>query len=143
MQEDIRYRTLVDRNERLGDRINESVGGDESDPGVDLRLRNQMLGAAEADLEPQRIDRHRKKRAWIGWSRPVQVECQSRQQRLEQRRLTRLERMAFAAPEKSALRSVLLATAPAQAAFIRRLRLMWHFLALKAGWREKNPAIPT
>jgi hypothetical protein len=72
-----------------------------------------MLGAAEADLEPQRIDRRGKKRTQIGRSRSVQVGRQSRQQRVEKRGLTRLERMTFATPEKSALRSVFVITVPA------------------------------
>src|SRR5262249_35976048 len=83
MQADICRRVLVDRNERLGHRINESVGGDEPDPRVGQRLRDEMLGAAEANLEPQRFDRYGKKRAQIGRSRSVQVERHSRQQRVE------------------------------------------------------------
>jgi hypothetical protein len=78
-----------------------------------------MLGAAEADLKPQRIDRHGKKRKRVGRSRSVQIERQSRQQCVEQRRLARLKRVAFAAPEKSALRSVVVIPAPAQDAAIR------------------------
>jgi hypothetical protein len=77
-----------------------------------------MLGAAETDLEPQRIDRHGKQCARIGRSSFAQVERQPRKQRVEQRHLTRLERMAFAATEKGAFRSVFVITVPAQEAAI-------------------------
>ena len=69
-----------------------------------MRLRDQMLGAAEADFQAQFVDGMRKQRAQIGRRGPGEVERERRQQRVEQRGLTRLERMALAAAEKGALR---------------------------------------
>ena len=50
----------VDRCERLGDGIDKSVGADETGAGISLRLRDQVLGATESDLEPHIIDWSRK-----------------------------------------------------------------------------------
>ena len=57
MQTNIRQRAFVDRNERFSDSIHECIGPDESGPRVSFRLRDQILRAAESDLEPQIIDR--------------------------------------------------------------------------------------
>jgi hypothetical protein len=61
-----------------------------------------MFGAAEADLHAHFIDRRRKQRAQIGGRRLAEIDRKPRQQRIEQRRLPRLERMAFAPAEEGA-----------------------------------------
>jgi hypothetical protein len=78
-----------------------------------------MLGAAEADLEPQYIDRCGKQRAQVGGSGLREVEREPWQERFEQGRLTRLERMPLAAPEEGTFRSFFVVTRPMQAAAIR------------------------
>jgi hypothetical protein len=62
-----------------------------------------MLGTAEADLEAHLIDWQRKQRAQIGGCGFRQIEPERRQQRVEQRCLPWLERVAFAPPEEGAL----------------------------------------
>ena len=69
MQADILQPALVDRNERFGDGIDETIGADEGGAGMRLRLRYQMLRATKADLEPQCINGRGKKRAQIGGGR--------------------------------------------------------------------------
>ena len=70
---------------------------------IGLRLRDQMLGAAEADFQPHVVDAAEQS-AQIGWRRFGKIERELRQQRVEQRGLPRLERMAFAPAEEGALR---------------------------------------
>ena len=72
--------------------------------GLRLRLRDQMLGAAEADFQPHVVERLCKQRAQIGGRRLGQIEREARQQRVEQRGLPRLQRMTLAPAEEGALR---------------------------------------
>ena len=60
-----------------------------------------MLAAAEADLEAD-VAGAVEQRAQIGRRRAIEIERELRQQRLEQRRLPRLERMALAPAEERA-----------------------------------------
>ena len=69
--------------------------------GCAARLRDQMLAAAEADLETHLVDRTGEQRAQIGRRRRREIEREPRQQRFEQRRLLRTQRMALAAAEKA------------------------------------------
>ena len=55
MQADIAELVVVDRGQRLGDGVDEAVAADEAGARIGLRLRDQMLGAAEADFEPHVI----------------------------------------------------------------------------------------
>src|SRR6185312_112944 len=91
--------------------VEEAVGADVADVRIRLRLRDQMLGSAEADLQPHLVDAG-KERAQIGRRRLRRVDADLRQQRVEQRRLPRLERVALAAAEEGALRPFLVITGP-------------------------------
>jgi hypothetical protein len=92
----------VDRRQRLGHAVEEGIRADEADVRMRLRLRNQVLCAAETDLQPHLIDGAWKQRAQIRGRRLGEIEPQPRQQRVEQRRLARLERVAFAPAEEGA-----------------------------------------
>ena len=63
-----------------------------------------MLGAAKADFEPYLHWRVRKQRAQIGRRGLARIKGNARQQRLEQRRLPRFQRMALAPAKEGALR---------------------------------------
>ena len=56
---------LVDRRQRLGHAVDERLGADEAGARIGLRLPDQMLGAAEADFEPNVVDRRWKQRGEI------------------------------------------------------------------------------
>src|SRR6202140_936870 len=64
----------------------------------------KMLAAAEADLEPESLDRCFEEGVRIEGGRPAEIEGEIRQQALDQTRLTRAQRMTFAAAEKGAAR---------------------------------------
>jgi hypothetical protein len=49
--------SCIDRRQRLGDAVDEPSAADEAGARMRLRLRDQVLGAAEADLEADVIDR--------------------------------------------------------------------------------------
>ena len=68
---------------------------------MSLGLRDQMLAAAEPDLQPHLVDAA-EQRAQIGRRGVLQIERQPRQQRVEQRRLLRPQRMALAPAEEGA-----------------------------------------
>jgi hypothetical protein len=61
-----------------------------------LRLGNQVLTAAEADLQPDRINRAGKQRLKIGRRRRRDIDAQARQQRGEQFRLAGAQPFALA-----------------------------------------------
>ena len=71
--------------------------------GCASRLRDQMLGAAEADLEPDVVDRRPETAPRDRRRRRAEIEREARQQRLEQRRLPRAQRMSLAPAEEGAL----------------------------------------
>ena len=102
MQTDIGELAVVDGRERLGDGVAVAVAADEAAARGCLRLRDQMLGAAEADFEADVVD-IRVKRTQIGRRGLGEIKRESRQKRLEQRRLPRPQRMALAPPEEGAL----------------------------------------
>ena len=60
MQPDVCEAELVDRDQRLRHAVDERLASDEAGARVSLRLRDQMLRAAEADFEPHVVDRLRK-----------------------------------------------------------------------------------
>ena len=95
---------LVDRGERLRHAVDERLDADEADARIGLRLRDQMLGAAEADFEPNVVDRRRETaRARSSGARLAQIEREARQQRVEQLGLPRAQRMALAPAEERAV----------------------------------------
>ncbi len=69
--------------------------------GCSHGLVDQMLAAAEADLEPEIVDGMRKQRGKLG-RRRGEIEREPRQQRFDQRGLPGLERMPLAPPEEGA-----------------------------------------
>ena len=77
---------------------------DEADARIGFGLRDQMLGAAEADFQAHFVDVSRNSVAQIGGRRLREIERDARQQRIEQRRLARAQRMALAPAEEGALR---------------------------------------
>src|SRR5436190_431613 len=64
-------------------------------------LGDQMLAAAEAALQAHLVDLV-EQCAQVGWRRRTEIEREPRQQRLEQRGLSRFKRVALAAAEEGA-----------------------------------------
>ena len=81
MQSDIAERIVLDGRQRLADGIDETVAADEAAARVGLRLRDQMLGAAEADFEPYLVRLMVEKRAQIGGRGLAEIERELGQQR--------------------------------------------------------------
>src|SRR4029077_1705817 len=67
-------------------------------------LANKSPAPPEADLQPQIIHWCCKQRTQVGRRGFGQIDCEPRRQRIEQRRLARLERVALAAAEEGACR---------------------------------------
>ena len=65
---------------------------------------DQMLGAAEADFQAHLVGAFANSARRSAGAGLVEIERETRQQRVEQRRLPRLERMALAPAEEGALR---------------------------------------
>ncbi|MEA2860812.1 MAG: hypothetical protein QOC72_2851 [Methylobacteriaceae bacterium] len=107
-----------DRGERLRHPVDEGLAADEADVRALRRGLDQMLAAAEADLEPNVGD-------WIGKERPPiadgrsQMDREARQQLFDEPRLMWPERLAFAAAVKAAPAIGLFSRSVAQAS-IRR-----------------------
>ena len=57
MQADIFDLLRVDRRQRLGHAVDERLAADEADARIAKRLRDQVLGPTEADLEADVVDR--------------------------------------------------------------------------------------
>ena len=71
-----------------------------------LRLPEEMLAGAEADLEPNLPDRDREKVPQMAGSSPFEVEAETRQEVLEQPLLARAQGFALApaiGPERPCL----------------------------------------
>jgi hypothetical protein len=90
---------VVDQSERLRHALDEGLDADEADIGVGAGLRDQVLAAAEADLEAgvRRAEKHRGR-----IDRAVR-EGQGGQQRLDQRLAARRQRPARAAAVEAAI----------------------------------------
>ena len=101
MQPDVVELALVDRDQRLGHAVDERLDADEAGARMPLRLGDQMFAAAEAAFEPDLVDAV-EQRAQIGGCGRGQIEREPRQQRVQQRGLARLQRVALAPAEKGA-----------------------------------------
>ena len=95
MQPDVGDLLKIDRRQRLRHSVDERLGADEPAARIGLRLRDQVLSAAESDLQAHVVDRDRKQRRQTA-GRRVEVQREARQQRVEQLRLPRAQRMALA-----------------------------------------------
>ena len=93
----------VDRCKDLCHAVDERLAADEAAARMVLGLADQMLAAAETDLEAQLIDRNRKQIVERPWRRGLQIDGQPGQQRLEERGLMRPQPMPFAPAEEAAL----------------------------------------
>ena len=102
MQPDIFDLLRVDRRERLGHAVDERLAADEADARIAKRLRDQVLGSAEADLEADVIDRSWKQRGEIACGRG-QIHREPRQQRFEQSGLVRAQGVSLAPAEECAV----------------------------------------
>ncbi len=89
--------------EQRADAIVEHLAGDQARFGRGGDLRQRVLAAAVADLEPQRPGARRKGGARVGRGL-VRGDQQSRQRHIQQQALTRPERMAPRASVKSVRR---------------------------------------
>jgi hypothetical protein len=83
--------------------IDKGLAADETLARMGSGLRNQIFAAAEADFEPDRIDRRRKQLREIRRRRLLESERKPRQQRLHQRSVVRPQRVALTAAEEGAV----------------------------------------
>ena len=83
IEADVRQFVLVNRGQRLGDGIDESIRADEAGARMGLRLSDQMLGTAEADFQPQIIHWCCKQCTQVGRRGFGEIDCEPRQQRIE------------------------------------------------------------
>src|SRR5262245_54965484 len=102
MQTDVGEAAIVDRRERLRHAVDEWLDPDEAGRRVLFRLGDKMLAATEAAFEAHRVDAV-EQRAQVGRRRTVETERELWKQRVEQRRLPRLQRVALAPAKKSTL----------------------------------------
>ncbi len=84
---------LSDRRGQAGDAVLEDLAADKSDLGMRLGLGGEVLAAAEANLQPNRLDRVREKRRQVD----RKGEGERRQQRLGKMLLPRAQLAAAAA----------------------------------------------
>jgi hypothetical protein len=101
VQPDIAETLRRDRGQRFRHAVNKRLDPDESGLRVALGLCDQMLAAAEADLDAHLAHRSVEQGRERGRAR-AEVKRQVRQQRVEQRRLPWLQPVAFAPSEKGA-----------------------------------------
>jgi hypothetical protein len=87
----------LDRRQQLGDAIDEGLGADEADAGSGGRLGSEMLAAAEADLELDRLGRWIEQESRRGKPRVVAGDLELGQQIDHETRLVRAQRVADAA----------------------------------------------
>lgn len=93
---------LLDAGERLGETVDKRLAAYEADVWMGLGLGEQMLAAAEADLQPDFAWAFREQRAGVGdWRRS---DLQPRQTLGDQRGMMGAERLAAAAPIEGAPR---------------------------------------
>jgi hypothetical protein len=90
----------IDGGARLRHSVHERLAADESDLRVAGGLGDEMLAAAESDLEPDLGDGHREQGRDRCCDGLAQIHRKTRQQVLDQLGLTRAQPMTFAAPEK-------------------------------------------
>ena len=102
MQPDIGETARRDGGQRLGHAVDERLDADEAGARMLLGFRDQMLAAAESDLEAHRLDGVREQHRRIGRRGICEVERKARQQRVEQGRLLRPKLVAFAPAEEGA-----------------------------------------
>jgi hypothetical protein len=96
---------LIDAGQRLGDAVDERFAADEADIAMGPRLGDEMLAAAEADLEPDFPRREREQRGAIADRRWIDLE--PRQAFFDQRSMIGPQRLAAAAPVERAPRRIL------------------------------------
>src|SRR5262245_28427119 len=65
IEANVAQRAVAERDQRLGDRIDEGIRANKSDLRMGLCLRDQMLGAAKSDFEARFADGSCKQRAKI------------------------------------------------------------------------------
>jgi hypothetical protein len=82
--------------------VDEGLTANEADARMRFGLRNQILAAAESDLEPHIVERNREQAHEFARRRHVEVECEARQQIFKQPRLMRTQTMTLAAAEEAA-----------------------------------------
>ena len=97
--------------------------------GEALRFRDQMLAAAESDLEPHVVGFGIEQVADIGGRFACDIECEMRQQVLDEVGLMRAKLVALAAAEERALPRAVVAgrrIASGRIADSRRHRSVWY-----------------
>ena len=126
--------STFDRRQGLGDAVDEGLAADEPDVGMSLRLGDQMLAAAEADLEPKLARLERKQRR-SGFERR-RIDLKRRQALGDQARMMRAQRLALAAPVKGAARLRFADAVPATA--LTRAQRSWSARSVFS--QEKPPS---
>ena len=105
-QPDVANAAGLDLRQDLGHAVDVGLAADEAGLGMSLGLRDQMLAAAEPDLELDLVDRRFEQLAKPGRWRGREIERQLRQQIRDQLGLMRPQLVALAAPEERAVTRV-------------------------------------
>src|SRR5262249_11033771 len=110
VQADIAEALGRDRGQRFRHAVDERLDADEAGLRVALGLSDQMFTATKADLETQ-LAHPRFEQTCERGRTGAEIKRQARQQRIEQRRLLRLQPVACAPPEEGALLTIITARA--------------------------------
>jgi hypothetical protein len=94
-QSDVFELFALDCRKRFRDAIDEGLGADQSDVAIGARLCDEMLAAAEADLDPDLARRKREQRA--AFDRGFCPDFKLRQPALDERRMVTSKRLAMRA----------------------------------------------
>src|SRR5262249_10606399 len=108
VQTDIAEALGRDRGQRFRHAVDERLDADEAGLRVTLGLSDQMFTATKANLETQLAHCRFEQ---TGGRAGAEIKRQARQQRIEQRRLLRLQPVACAPPEEGALLTIITARA--------------------------------
>jgi len=80
MQANVGEAEFIDRDQRLGHAVDEWLAADEAGARMRLRLRDQVLGAAKANLEPYTFDQRREQARKIIRCGRTEIKREARQQ---------------------------------------------------------------
>ncbi len=100
---DVGQAALLDSRQRLDDAVLEYLAADEADIGIGMRLPDEVLAAAKADLQPCTGGGHGEQVGNRRWERLTKGKRHARQHGLEQMLLARTQLAAAAAAERAQL----------------------------------------
>ena len=100
---DVGEAAFLDRRQRLDDAVLEYLAADEADIGIGIRLPDEVLAAAKADLQPGAGGGHGEQLGERCWQRLTRGKRHARQHGIEQLLLARTQLAPAAATERAQL----------------------------------------